>query len=256
MEEPTVVPEKISNPINYKILIIIIVAVTVTHFIINYGLDSENRNSLILLISIINPLVAGITSMIVGFRYGMTNVFTRSYVLLGIGFVCVAIGETLYFILDSVFGIDPFPSFADVFFLLFYPFVLAHLVINLKFFKPKYSKKIIFWFICFPTVYVLSFLIFYEHTDDIETMITIGYVVPSSISLTLAVVGANLFRQGIIGAAWSILLIGMISISSADVWYSYLETSDYYSLDHPVNILWYVGYWIVTYALLKHKTLL
>jgi hypothetical protein len=254
MEGPTTVPEKISNPINYKILIMITVVVSVIHFIINYGLDSENRDSLTQIISIINPLVAGITSMIVGFRYGMTNVFTRSYVLLGIGFLCVTIGETLYFIFDIVFDIDPFPSFADVFFLLFYPFVLAHLVINLKFFKPKYSKKIIFWLVCFPTVYALSFFTFYKHTDNIVTMITVGYVVPSSISLALAVVGANLFRQGIIGATWSILLIGMISISSADVWYSYLETSDSYSLDHPVNILWYAGYWIVTYALLKHKT--
>jgi len=251
-----VVPEKISNPISYRVIIMIIVAVIIIHFIINYSLDSKERNFMILFITVTNPLVSGITSVFIGFRYSMTNVFTRAYVSLGIGLICVGIGELLYFFYDNVFGINPFPSFADVFFVMFYPFVLTHLIINLKFFKPKYSKKIIVWLTSFPFIYITTFSLFYEHTDNLETAITFGYVVPSSICLALAVVGTNLFRQGTIGAAWFILLIGMISISSADVWYSYLETSDHYSLEHPVNILWYAGYWVVTYALIKHKTAL
>ena len=253
MERPSIVPKNLSNAINYKIIIVIFTLVITTHLVINYGPGSENKELTSSIVSMINPMVAGVTSVIVGFRYSMTNVFTRAYVSLGIGLICAGIGEILYVLYDIVFNINPFPSFADVFFLAYYPFILAHLIINLRFFKLKYSKKIVMWLICFPIIYTSTFFTFYEYVDSFEMMVSMAYIIPDSIALALVVVGANLFRHGTIGAAWFILLIGMFFISSADFWYYHLESSEEYSLDHPVNILWYAGYWVVTYALLKHK---
>jgi len=35
-----------------------------------------------------------------------------------------------------------------------------------------------------------------------------------------------------------------------------IEIVEGYDLTHPVNTLWYAGYWIVAYALLKHKKII
>ncbi|MDG7050788.1 MAG: hypothetical protein JRZ94_06265 [Nitrososphaerota archaeon] len=253
MKDPKVVPDSLKSPINYKFILCIIVGVISIHLIINNLADEENSEFYSSIFSIINPLATGVMGITVGFRYGMTVIFTRAYVALGIGFVCAGIGEILYFLYDLIFEITPFPSFADVFFLSYYPFILAHLVINIRFFKTKFSTKTKIWLIGFPLLYSTMFFAFYQSDDALETALSMAFIIPDSIALALAVLGAIMFRQGLIGTAWFILLLGMISISSADIVYYQLESLGQYSLDHPVNIFWYVGYWIIFYALYKHK---
>lgn len=256
MSAPSTVPERLSNAVNYKVIAAIIMSVTLVHLFITYGPYSDSKDLNSSIFSMINPLVAGFLSVIVGFRYSMTRVFTRAYVCLGIGFLSAGVGEILYFLYDVVYGINPFPSLADVFFLAYYPFVMAHLVINIRFFKQSYSKKTILWLVLFPITYTASFFAFYQYDVGLETVISLAYIVPDSVTLALTIVAANLFRHGAIGAVWFILLIGLFFISAADYWYYHLEALDEYSLEHPVNVLWYAGYWIVTYALFKHRKVL
>ena len=79
------------------------------------------------------------------------------------------------------------------------------------------------------------------------------FIVGSSITLTFAIFGARVFRQGVLGKAWLLLVIGIFFTTTGDVWYYYLEVFEEYDLYHPVNVFWYASYWIIVYALIKHK---
>ncbi|QLH09294.1 hypothetical protein DSQ19_07255 [Candidatus Nitrosotenuis sp. DW1] len=72
-------------------------------------------------------------------------------------------------------------------------------------------------------------------------------------TLSITAYGASLFRGGFVATAWFVLLVGLIINTGADVWYYQLESLDQYNLKSPVNVLWFIGYWIVTYSLYKTK---
>ena len=78
-------------------------------------------------------------------------------------------------------------------------------------------------------------------------------MIGSSVVFSAAILGASVFRQGVLGTAWLLLAIGLLLNSLGDTWYSYLEIFGQYDLVHPVNLLWYTAYWIIAYSLYKHK---
>jgi hypothetical protein len=254
-KEPKIVPDKLDNPINYKIIVLIIAAVVTTHVIVNFGLSNYDGETIISIIAIINPLASGIAGVFVGLRYAGTKVFQRAYVTLGMGYLCVAVGEMFYYIYDVIFDEPPFPSIADAFFLVFYPLIIIHLLVNIRFFAPKIPKvSTLAWLTILPIAITVFFVNVYGDLENgLEFAISIGYVIPAAVSLALTIYGTIIFKEGIIGKVWLILLFGVLSITFADIWYSYLEANDGFDLKHPVNVFWYAGYWIIVYSLYKHK---
>lgn len=253
-EPPTIVPDKLDAKIDLRVIITILGGVILIHFIVNYAIDDPD-NHIVSLVSIINPLAAGIVGIIVSHRYANGKVFRRAYLALGIGYLTNALGESLYYTFDVIFNEIPFPSIADIFFLSFYPLIITHLILNIHFFAPKKPKvATLSWIVAIPLTITFSFVMIYGTDNiDIEFVASMTYVVFTTSSLSLTIYGASIFRQGLIGKAWLILLFGVLAITFADVWYFYLEAFEEYSLEHPVNIFWYAGYWIVFYALCKHR---
>lgn len=253
-EKPEIVPDKLDNPINYKIIALIVACVISTHIIVNFGL-TESNDEIISYVSIVNPLAAGIMSIIVSFRYSGTIIFQRSYLSLGIGYLAVAIGEVTYYIYDMIFNETSFPSVADGFFLAFYPLTTIHLLMNIRFFAPKRPKTAtLSWLIVIPLIITFTFVVLYNNSEiNLDFIISMMYVIPAGISLSLTIYSTSIFRQGLIGKTWTILLFGILSITFADLWYYYLEATESFDLQQPVNVFWYIGYWIVFYALYKHK---
>jgi len=80
-------------------------------------------------------------------------------------------------------------------------------------------------------------------------MFTIG----SAITLAFAILGAKIFKEGALGTVWFLLVIGILVNTIGDVWYYHLEIFGQYDLMHPVNIFWYSSYWLMVYALYRHK---
>jgi len=71
--------------------------------------------------------------------------------------------------------------------------------------------------------------------------------------LAYAILGASIFRKGVLGVAWLLLVIGILVSTVRDVWYYYLEVFEEYSDLHPVNVMWYVSDFLIIYALAKHR---
>ena len=166
------------------------------------------------------------------------------------------IAEVLYYSFDLYLGIEPYPSVADIFFFALYPFSLIHLILNIRFFNPKFSIKQKAWLIVVPaiifSIYSYTTLIEYEE-PNFDYYYGIIFVLGASIVFAFAVLGASVFRKGVLGVAWLLLVCGILISTVGDVWYYYLEVFEEYSDLHPVNVMWYVSDFLIIYALAKHR---
>ena len=261
--KPDVVPDSLKNPINYKILVLIFSSVLIFQSILFFIPESESEKYefIISIISFVNPLATSIASFVIWRRYSGTLVFGKSYLFLGIAYFMVFAAEITYLIYDLVLYIDPYPSIADVFFFALYPFTLIHLILNIKFFKSEIiqkERKLLFIVPIFIIIaYVLSSMLStsgkFEEFVSFDFFYGLIFTIGSAIILTFAILGAKIFKSGALGTVWFLLVIGILVNTIGDVWYYHLEIFGQYNLMHPVNIFWYSSYWLMVYALYRHK---
>jgi len=262
MKEPEIVPDKIKNPIDYRVLLGIAALVIIFHVVINYFGTQDNTDTIVSIFSFLNPLIVSIIGFIVAFRYKGTAVFQKAYLVLSAGFFMIFLGEITYLLYDLFIpNVDPYPSIADIFFFAQYPLILSHLIINMRFFSPKLNKISKIWIILVPISIVAMYTIISQETlenfePNFDFYYGVIFVYFSSLTFSVAVIGAIIFKEGVIGKAWILLVIGILFNMIGDTWYYNLEVFGQYNLEHIVNLFWYAGYWVIIYALIKHKNIL
>ena len=255
MNDPDVVPEKLKSPISYKILLLILAFGIGIYVIIN-TLGEENSSNLIFILSVSLAASVSAASLTVSKRYWSTQVFGRSYLALGLGYASYAIAEVIYYTLDIILEVEAYPSVADIFFFMLYPLALIHLILNVKFFIHKFSTKQLFILGIIPIIFVTTYgVISFQELEEANFDFYYGiiFIIGASLILSFAVVGATIFKQGLLGVAWLLLVIGILLNAIADVWYYNLELFGAYYNEHPVTVLWYVSNLIMIYALYKHQ---
>jgi hypothetical protein len=217
----------------------------------------KNANYIIDIVSIINPLVTAIFAFVIAGFYRMSKIFGRSYIFLGLAYLFMTTAELIYTIQYDVMEIDPYPSIADLFFALHSIFWISHIVTNIRYFGTtiNYKKLIILITIfCIIVVSYIGITLYQTHLEpNFEFFYGLMFVSLSGITLPFVIYAVMLFKNSALGKAWYVLLLSFLINISGDVWYYYLEVFEQYDLYHPVNFFWYVGYWIQTYALFKHK---
>jgi len=250
-----VVSPNLKAKINYKILIAVFVGVILFQLFLNYLEIDEQKETAIIGVSLASQIITGGVALVVSRKYRGTRVFGRAYVSLAIAFFSVAIGEIIYNVYLFVFDIDPFPSIADVFFFLLYPFTLFHLLINIKFFKVETNVKSISWVSAVALSIVLAYgYIAYDAIGefDIDFFYGLIFISGASIITSVAIYGVIVVRKIPLGRAWILLVGGILLGTLGDVWYHYLEILGNYDTSHPVNLLWYSSYFVIIYSLYKH----
>ena len=255
--QPTSVPQRLTSPINHKVFLLILGLVAGFQLYLYSLPDPEEADTTISVISTLNPLAAAVVGFFVARRYQGSKVFGKSYFALALGLSMMVLGEITYGIQDLL-GIDPYPSVADVFFISFYPLAFYHLVTNIRFFKPKFdiATKIFIVIIPILIVTIYSFLSFQEIGEaNFDYYFGLVFIIASAVVLSAGILGARVFRQGVLGVAWLVLVIGILLTTFGDVWYYYLETFGQYDLIHPVNLFWYTSYMVIAYALYKHQNI-
>ena len=257
-KEPEKVPLKLVNPIDYRLLFVIFGLAVIFQIFVLITQGIKEADISIAAISFGFPLSGCIAAFVVAKRYKKSEVFGKAYFALGLGMLMNFLGEVSYYILESTDQVT-YPSISDAFYLAYYPFAFYHLAKNIQFFKPTVKPGIKTLVVLIPVVLISAYSIFsFEKIGEINSDYFYGlsYVVGSSILLSAAVFGAIIFRQGVLGTAWLALVIGISLLTIGDNWYSYLETFFEYDSTHPVNLLWYTGYMVIAYALVKHKDII
>ncbi len=240
--------------IDYRILLVILFGVIGFQLYLNALLDEADVENSIIVVSVISQLATAVAALVVSKRYWGTHVFGKSYLALSLAFFCVLIGEITYNVYLFVFEIDPYPSIADLFFFLLYPFSFVHLVFNIKFFNPqvKISDKV--WVIALAAAITLlySYYSFSEMEISFDSLYGMIFVAGASAITSLAILGTKVLWKIPLGRAWFLLMIGIMLGTIGDVWYQYLEISESYDTSHVVNLFWYASYWVIVYSLYKH----
>lgn len=254
-EKVDVVPSKLKSPIDFVVLGLIIGAAIGVQFLF-MSLPEDDLGNTVFIGSLISSGSVATAAFIIAKRYWGTNVFGKSYLAFAIGYLAYFIAEVLYYTFDLYLGIEPYPSVADIFFFGLYPFSLAHLILNIRFFNPKFSIKQKAWLIVVPAIifFIYSYTTLIEYEEpNFDFYYGIIFVLGASVVFAFAVLGASIFRKGVLGVAWLLLVCGILISTVGDVWYYYLEVFEEYSNLHPVNVMWYVSDFLIIYALAKHR---
>lgn len=256
--EPQKVPLKLTTSINYKVLLLIFGFIIGLQICLTF-VPEKNAESLITAVSVINPLAGSVAAFYVSKKYTDSKVFGKSYFVLAIGLLSMGLGELTYLYYDFVLHEDPYPSIADVFFFGFYPLAFYHIIKNVKFFNAKIDIPTKILIVALPiSIIALYSYISFEQIGEANFDYYYGliFITASSTLLAAGIMGARVFRQGLLGVAWLVLVIGILLTTIGDVWYYYLETFDQYTLTHPVNLFWYSSYLVIVYALYKHQNVI
>ena len=252
------VPEKLGNPINYKIIGLII-ATGIGIYLLTQNLSETDTANFLSVVSVAFASGVSISSFIVAKRYWGTPIFGKSYIALGLGYLSYAIAEVLYYSLDIILGIEPYPSIADIFFFGVYPLAIVHLILNIRFFNVTLKPFSKIWMPIIPIIFLIVYGYFsYDEIQETNFDFYYGmiFVGASSTALSFVILGASIFRQGVLGVVWLLLLIGLLINALGDLWYYHLEIFGGYSDLHPLNSIWYVSNLIMIYALYKHQKIL
>lgn len=256
---PESVPNKIKSSIDKRILLLILAMAISFQAFITIMPSSGELDIFIASVSIMNPLVASVVSFVVAQRYGGSQVFGKAYLALGLGLFMMFLGESTWYYFLYFLEIEPFPSIADVFFFAFYPLSVVHIITNIQFFQAKMTYKSKMMLIVIPLAIIGIYSVISLQAigePNFEFYYGMAFIAASSVVLALALLGSLVFRGGVLGIAWVLMLLGLFLTSVGDVWYFYLETFGEYVDGHPVELLWYGSYWVITYGLYKHKKII
>jgi len=194
-------------------------------------------------------------------KYGIKSIHGMSILLITIGIALWWLGEIVWMVFDIVLGIDPFPSVADVFYLLAYPIMFIGIVSELRLGKIKWTTKkvilsvVILLLLSVITYYYGIFMAYDEEATLTENVVAISYGVGDLILLVGSIMLINLsveFTGGIFSKAWVVFVIGMLLTWAADVLFAiYYEPYEamewtYLQMDH----LWTAGYLFFGYSFL------
>ena len=241
--------------LNYKILILI-AALAIIYQIFNYMLpEKEGELSPMDFPIAISLIICAISSFIVARKYYRWVVLGPAFLALGIGFASYSVGEIMWYYYTIVLKIDPYPSFADLFYFAYYPFSIYHLVRNIKFFRPKINTVTKTWLVGIPVAIVLFYSYFTFQQDGyslFDYFFGLPFEVASATAFSFAILGMQIFRQSVLAAVWSLLALGIFLNTAGDLIYYYLEIFGLYTRIHFVNILWFIAPLIITYSLYKH----
>jgi len=250
-----VISPDLKAKIDFRILLGIFLGVVLFQIYINSLENEEQIEDSIIAVSLSSQMITGFAALAVSRKYHGSRVFGSSFLSLAATFLSVAIGEIIYNVSLFIFNVDPFPSIADIFFFLLYPFTLIHLMINIKFFKITNNLRSLSWVLGLTLLIILVYAYFaFDVIGDFNIEFFYGLIFISGASTITSVgfYGVLSVRKISLGKSWILLVLGILLGTIGDIWYQYLEILDGYDTDHIVNLFWYASYLVIIYSLYKH----
>ena len=258
MEEKNITTE-IESKINYKVLLLIVgLTVTVAILFIVIEDDVEALDFTDITYGM-GALSCGILCFWLFKKYKGSEIFGRTYLALGVAFICFFVGDMIWNYYTIILLEDPYPSLADIFYIAFYPLVIYHLISHIRYFGEKTNPQTILLLVALSIIIIgwYSFLSI-EEVDIIEfdTFLAIFYAALSATALSLAILGLIVFYKSVLAPVWLLFASGIFILMVSDTWYYYAELVGGYTGNHPVNVLWTLAFMVIAYALIKHTKIL
>lgn len=197
-------------------------------------------------------------------RYGLKTFHGKAFLGLTIGILLFLFGELLW-IFYSLKGTDPFPSVADIFYLLAYPFLFFAFFIEIKLAEITLGLKKFLWltfgFLALSAIFFYfafgSLAEFTGMADFISFLYVIGDIVLILCLVLLSLIIIE-YKKGRIAEAWLWFLSGFLFILIADFIFSifqsgYEENVYVYAI---TDSAWLLGYGLIAIGMMRFNTMI
>jgi hypothetical protein len=242
----------------YKIVIILAVGLTLIYAFQSFYLEFLNPFS-----NVVSPMIAFVAVMSSALalrKYGpKLNRFSLIWVCFTAGMVLWFLGELSWSIYAFFLGVEiPYPSIADVFWLVGYVSLFAALYTYDKLFAPSISKRalgIIMTATIIMSVIVSAGLIipiFGLEENTTTFTVDLAYPLLDLALLSAALVGLAVFQAGALGKSWLLMILGFLANTAGDMIFSYTSAQGTYYNGHPSDLLFFYGYLLFALAFYVH----
>lgn len=218
----------------------------------------ENLEIATEILYLIAPISAFFVGMLLLRKLGTKNLLGHSLFFLVLGMLSFSIGESIWFFLDYVMGIDPYPSVADFFLLAVFPISLIGLLIKIKAEKINWSFSFfkknlpIISILLILTVVVFYFGIFSAYVPEdgltsnlVSMLYGLGDLVLIFACFLVLIVTIE-YKGGRMFAPWLMITSCYATLLIADVLFSAnrnaYETN--LALQVTIDCIWMAGYFI------------
>lgn len=215
---------------------------------------------------LIFPILATLTGLLALKTYGLNNATGKSLFLITTGLFFWAVGEIVWYIFKNLLNIDPFPSIADGFFILGYPFIVIGLYKEFKKAHPKptslhrilpVSYTLIALLLTASVLYFGVYSAYDSTADFLNNMIAISYGIGDLfliINLLFVLSMIQAYSGGRLAAFWKAITLGFLLFLVADIIFA-IYNIEYTENIKPyiyIDLLWMAGYLSLAYALLDN----
>ena len=165
--------------------------------------------------------------------------------LIALAMLSSTVGEFLWVYFEDVLGVEPFPSLADLFYLLYYPLLLAG-VLTFPFSPLRKRERLILYFDLSIIMIAFAMTLWYFFLASMQASTEPGWVGVIALSYPL---GDLLILTGVMAliqrdsekaarAPLFFLAIGMAMSALGDLFFAYYEANGISYSIAPLNVLW------------------
>jgi len=245
-----------SNNQLHIITISFIIVLSSLHFGISQ-VDFEGKELFINLTLITSISATLFTLTVILRRYeGVRNIRT-AYLYLFISYVAYLQGEITWFVFETILGIEPYPSIADVGFFFYFCFTTIFLIsiirCHAKLTKYDIGHAVIIISIITSVYLVLNIE---AEVEQYDLLYALSFILAASSAFAFSITAVMKLRKTSIALPWIIIFISMLITTIADIWYYNLENLGAYTYDHIINTLWITSDAVLIYALILHRRIL
>jgi hypothetical protein len=166
------------------------------------------------------------------------------------------VAEMLWVHQELVLHVDPYPSSADIFYLVGYPFLLMFFVAYLQPVRAGITKKIlgvssaISVGVLAPSLYFVL-----GNADDLgglSTILATVYPIFDSMVIVPAIIGVALFFKGQVNLMWTLVCLGIVLVFVADTAFLLGQIDESYYTGSPIEMLFYLNYVLLAFGIHNH----
>jgi len=245
-----------SNSQLHVIAISSVIILTALHFGISHA-DFEEKPLFINLALIASIGVTLFVLAVIFQKYVGANNIRVSFMYLFLSYVAYLQGEVTWFFYESVLGIYPYPSVADIGFFFYYVFTAIFLISTVRCFgsltRYDIGNAVLIISIITAMYLVLSIE---EGAETFDLLYAIPFILAASSVFAFAITALTKLRKTSIALPWIIIFASMVITTVADIWYYTLENVGIYTYDHIVNTLWIASDAVLVYALIVHRRII
>jgi hypothetical protein len=142
---------------------------------------------------------------------------------------------------ELVLNVKPFPSSADIFYVLGYGFLILFSAYYIKVVKNTLTKKMILVAVTASISLLLPslYITISENSDvsGVAFLLAFAYPVLDAIVLVPALLGIMMFFKGKVSRMWTFFSLAIISLAAGDTGFLLTQMNGSYYTGHPMEIL-------------------